>query len=243
MSNIQFDYNNSKFINKEDKYGNDEMFESWSDNNLFFPIASKLVTPLYDLGLTPNVVTILSTIFTFLSMYYLNINKRVHASLSYLFGYILDCVDGKMARKYSLGSDVGMALDCVSDNVSNLSLFFYILITRPNANLKKMSLTIIIIMTMLLSLSYGLNEAISSMNETGSDNFYIRRIKQLENKGCGYEKGLFNLFLFITKSSYHTYKLFFPIYDEQKILKWLKILKHFGPGNYCLFMGLLLLVI
>jgi hypothetical protein len=230
-------------INKESKYGDDEMFESWADLNVFFPVGLKLVDPLYNLGLTPNMVTIMSTIFTFLSIYFLHQNMRAHASLSYLFGYMLDCVDGRMARKYSMGSDVGMALDCTSDNVSNALLFLYILLTRPFNWITGASLGVIAIMSFLLSLSYGLNEAIAAMKETGTDNFYERRFKQLEGRGCGYEKGLFNLFLFITKSSYETYKLFFPEYNEEQIFKWLKVLKHFGPGNYCLLIGIMLLYI
>ena len=40
-----------------------------------------------------------------------------------------------------------------------------------------------------------------------------------------------------------TYKYIFPSYDKLEIHKWLKVLKHFGPGNYCLFISLLLLFI
>lgn len=258
MSNIEFDYWNKiqeqpvkseskviseKKINKETKYGDDDMFESWLDINVFFPIGFKLVDPLYNMGLTPNMVTILSTIFTFLSIYYLHLGNRLYAFCAYLFGYTLDCVDGRMARKYSMGSNIGMALDCTSDNVSNTLLFLYILITRPMNWVTGTSLSVITLMSFLLSLSYGINEAISSKKETGNDNFYERRLKQLYGRSCCYEKGLFNIFLFITKSSYQTYKLFFPEYNEEKIFKWLKILKHFGPGNYCLLVGLILLYI
>jgi hypothetical protein len=238
MSNIEFDYGN-----KEAKYGDDKMFESWADINIFFPLSVNLVDPLYNMGLTPNMITISSTIFTFLSIYYLHIGNRPYAFSAYLFGYILDCVDGRLARKYSMGSDVGMALDCTSDNVSNALLFTYIIFNRPMNWVTGGSLSVIALMSFLLSLSYGLNEAISSMNETGNDNFYEKRVKQLEGKGCGYEKGLFSLFLLITKSSYQTYKLFFPEYNKEKIFKWLKILKHFGPGNYCLLIGIMLLYI
>ena len=143
-----------------------------------------------------------------------------------------------------MGSDIGMALDCTSDNISNALLFGYILFNRPNNCVTGMSLSIIGFMSLLLSLSYGINEAISSKKETGNDNFYERRLKQINSKKRdGYEKYLFSLFLFITKSSYQTYKLFFPEYNENKIFKWLKILKHFGPGNYCLLVGIILLYI
>lgn len=253
MSNIEFDYGDkikekivkseTKKINKEAKYGDDEMFESWADLNVFFPISLNLVDPLYDMGLTPNMVTILSTIFTFLSIYYLHLGNRAYAFYAYLFGYTLDCVDGRMARKYNMGSDIGMALDCTSDNISNLLLFTYILRTRPMNLITGISLSVLALMSFLLSLSYGINEAITSMKESGTDNFYEKKVKYLKGKGECYEKSLFSLFLLITKTSYQTYKLFFPKYDEEKIFKWLKILKHFGPGNYCLLVGFMLLYI
>jgi hypothetical protein len=152
-------------------------------------------------------------------------------------------VDGRMARKYNMGSDIGMALDCTSDNVSNILLFTYILCTRPMNWVTGTSLSVLALMSFLLSLSFGLNEAIATMKVSGTDNFYEKRVKQLEGKGDGCEKGLFSLFLLITKTSYQTYKLFFPKYDEEKIFKWLKILKHFGPGNYNLLVGIMLLYI
>jgi phosphatidylglycerophosphate synthase len=254
MENIQFDYGvppdtidkeikSNDSTNKESKYGDDELFEPWADINIFFPVGFKLVDPLYNLGLTPNMVTILSTTFTFLSIYYLHLNSRLLAFGAYLIGYMLDCVDGRMARKYSLGSDLGMALDCTSDNVSNLILIIYILLTRQINWVTGPSLFIIAIMSFLLSLSYGLNEAIAIMKKFNTDNFYENKVKQLEEKGTGLKKWIFKLFLFITKTSYQTYRLFFPEYNEDKIFNWLKILKHFGPGNYCLLVGLILLFI
>lgn len=248
MSNIDINYNKIKSekedkLGKEDKYGDDSMFEPWADNNIFFPIAQKLIDPLYSLGLTPNMVTVLSTIFTFLSIYFLHQEKRLHAFLAYLFGYILDCVDGRMARKYSMGSDIGMALDCVSDNVSNGFLFAYLLFTRT-LDVKNIAIiSSIAIMSYMLAISYGLNEAIASYEATGSDNFYERRKKQLENKGCGIVRALYDLFIEINRISYNSYKGFFKTFDKEKIYSWLSILKHFGPGNYCLYIGIILLFI
>ena len=242
MSNIEFIKLNNN-LSQEDKYGDDEMFEPWADVNIFFPIATKLVDPLYNIGMTPNMVTITSTILTFMSIYFLHQDKRQHAFLSYIFGYILDCVDGRMARKYSMGSDLGMALDCVSDNISNAALFGYILLNRPYNKKTIGSLGVLTLLSYMLSLSFGLNEAISSFETTKNDNFYEKRINQLKNKEDCLEKPLYSIFLTITQISYETYRKHFPSYDRAKINKKLKILKHFGPGNYCLFVGIMLLYI
>lgn len=234
---------NKKQLQKEDKYGDDEMYESWADNEIFFKLSKHLVDPLHDIGLTPNMVTILSTGFTFLSIYYLYKNDRSKAVISYLTGYLLDCVDGRMARKYSMGSNIGMALDCVSDNISNAALFIYILLSRQFDQKTGIMLGILLVLSYMLAISFGLNEAVASYEATGSDNFYQRRVKQLDGKGIMLERGLYDLFLFINKTSYESYRKFFPEYDRSKINKWLGILKHFGPGNYCLIVGIMLFFI
>jgi len=228
--------------NLESKYGDDEKYESWADINIFFPIAHQLVDPLYNMGFTPNMITILSTLFTFLSIYFLYLDKKNYAFLSYIFGYILDCVDGKMARKYSITTEFGMVLDSTSDIISNISLQAFLIYSRSfNSNI--IIISSIAIMSYMLAISYGINEAIASHEATGSDNFYERRKKQLKGKGCGFEYLLHQLFIFINKASYNTYRGFFKTFDKEKIYSRLTILKHFGPGNYCLFIGLLLLYV
>jgi phosphatidylglycerophosphate synthase len=230
--------------NLEEKYGDDNMFESWADLNIFFPVCKLLIEPSYQIGLTPNIITIISTIFTTMSIYLLYIEKRILASLSYLFGYTLDCVDGRMARKYNMTSEMGMVLDCVSDNISNALLVAYLLATRK-FNAKNITLYIILFgLSYMLAISYGLNEAIASYKNNNSDNFYEIRVKQLEGKAdTPIKKVLYSLFLFINKLSYESYRKFFPEYNEEKIYEKLKAIKEFGPGNFNLFMALFLQII
>jgi hypothetical protein len=238
MSNIELD-------EKESKYGDDEKYESYADIKLFFPIATKMIDPLYCMGFTPNMITGFSTLFTILSIYFLHLNKRKYACFAYLFGYVLDCVDGRMARKYSLGSNLGMALDFVSDNISNFILLGYIILNRPMNNNIITILIVLSVLSVLISISYGINEAVSSYNKTGSDNFYQAKIKQLGNLdqySC-YEKILYKIYLQLTNMSYQTYRKAFPTYDIKAINEKLEVLKHFGPGNFCLFIGILLLKI
>lgn len=237
--------------NNQDKYGDDEKFESWTDLNIFAPIAKKMVDPLHDLGMTPNMVTLTSTVFTLSSIYFLHIGNKELTVFSYIFGYLLDCVDGRMARKYNLGSNIGMALDCVSDNISNFILFIYILSTRPYNQQTIVFMAILFFISGMLSLSYGLNEAVSAYeasknSECISDNFYKRRVNQLKDTeltNTWYETILYSIFLLINKLSYTSYRSYFPEYDKQKIYKKLKILKHFGPGNYCIVVSIMLLYI
>jgi hypothetical protein len=222
-------------MSKEDKYGDDMIYEPWADNNFFFPIASKLVGPLHNMGLSPNNITIISTMFTFFAIYLLEQNQNKYAALSYAVGYTLDCVDGRMARKYSLGSDVGMALDFVSDTISNSTLFAYLLYR------KKISMEIfitILVFSILISLAFSINEAFAYYKLSGSDNFYSRRFDQLKEKKDN--KLLFDMYLMTTKSTYDIYRYFFPQFDEIKMKRWLHLLKEFGPGNYCILITIIL---
>jgi hypothetical protein len=222
------------YNSNEQKYGDDEKFESLADNYLFFPIAKALLDPMRNVGLTPNMVTYLSTALTFLALYYLYVDNELYACVAYFFGYIFDCIDGKMARKYNMGTKYGMALDLVSDNLSHFILISYLTLTKGYFHWYT---PLIIFMSYMISLSYGLNEAIDSMAAVGNDNFYERRKKELMT-----ESGLiYDTYLFIIHKSYTVYKFFFPTYDIQKIDKWLNILKNFGPGNFSLFMIFILL--
>jgi hypothetical protein len=233
--------------NTDAKYGDDEKYEPWADINIFFPIAEQLIDPLHNMGLSPNMVTIISTIFTFMSIYFLHIGERHYAMLSYISGYILDCVDGKMARKHKITSDIGMALDSTSDVISNSALVGYLLITREYTETNIYIFIALGIMSFLLSLSYGLNEAIASYEATGSDDFYKRRLDQLFKNNLEelpiYKCRLYNIFLSIQKVSYRTYRYIFPEYNVDAIDRWLSIIKHFGPGNYCAFVTILLFFI
>jgi hypothetical protein len=215
------------------KYEDPGEYESFADNYLFFPISDLIVTPLRKIGLTPNNVTILSTLISLSSIYFLSINKIDYACGAYLVGYLLDCVDGNMARKYNMGSKLGMALDMVSDQFSSLVIFIYILYTKGFNN---WYIPAILLTVYLCSISFPITEALSCYKKNGTDNFY--KIREDEMQG---ENGLiFKLYLATYKGIYNNYKLYYPTYDEEKLLKNLKIFKNFGPGNTTIFLTMLL---
>ena len=89
--------------NKPDKYGNDNDQESFADVNLYLPLTDFIIPILHKLGFKPNHVTLLSTIATIYSVYCFH-NKSNNCYIFYFIGYLLDCMDGRMARKYNQGS-------------------------------------------------------------------------------------------------------------------------------------------
>lgn len=226
-------------MNNNPKYVNNKNHEPLLDNYLFFPIADKLVDPLYKMRMKPNDVTILSTFFTLLTIYFLQRNNKILAVSSYLFGYILDCVDGKMARKYKLHSEFGMVLDSTSDHFSNIILLIFIIYNYKMKDTNLGFLCISIFLFILFSIAYSINEAISSYNKTGDDNYYKHYEYQLKNKDNDIIKIiLYKYYLYVFKKNYEIYRKIFPKYDKNKINKWLPILKEFGPGTYNLFFAL-----
>jgi phosphatidylglycerophosphate synthase len=229
--------NKNYYINyNENKYKDDNQFESNIDNMIFIPIANKLIEPLQNLSLTPTKVTVLSTIFTFLSIYFIYQNEKLYAALAYFTGYLLDCVNDKMLQKNNITSKYDMALNLVFNNISNIALFTY-LINR--FGLTNKYVLIIIFSTYMLGLNYGVNEAINSKKTTGNDNFLLRRMSELKNE----KDYIFTLFLYITKLLFRLYKSFFKEYNEELIFNWLPILKNFSPGNYSLLVSIILLFI
>lgn len=223
----------------EDKYGEAETFESWADNNILIPISTRMVDPLYNLGVMPNTVTIISTLFTFFSIYCLHNDRKPLAGASYFLGAIFDSIDGRMARKYNITSHYGMVLDVVSDNLSNFILFGYVLLYHNKSKYFNMLVVLIIFMTYMLSFSYGINEAYSIYKKAGTDDFYKYRIDELDKLQLS--GGIYDIYKHIMKTSYNIYRKYIPEYDEEKILKYLKVLKEFGPGNFCLLVSIIIL--
>ena len=230
-------------IPKEDKYGDNDTYEAFFDNYLYFPIASKLVDPLYNLGFTPNMVTLISTLLTISTIYFIHISDFTTAAIIYSIGYLFDSVDGRIARKYNMGSQMGMVYDLVSDNITNLLILFYFLIYYQLNSATILMMFVFFILSVLLLISYGINEAEDSYKKTKSDDFYERRVKEfkdLDKDKNIIQKILIKLFLIVTKSSRDIYKKYFPVYNEECIHSRLKIMKHFGPGNFCLFASVII---
>lgn len=222
------------------KYGDDMMFESWADNYIFFPIGDRLMPFLKKLKLTPNKITLLSTISTLLSSYYLYNNNIKKFTIFYLIGYLLDCIDGRFARKYKMSSLLGMVSDATSDCITNLIIFLILIIKYKNNKNFTFVFIIILYLTHKLSVSYGLNEAIASYNNIKNDNFYNYKKDMLKGFETNFLKGILKkIYLMIHYASYKSYRTEYTKYDIN-INERLKDNKEFGPGNFNIFMVLVL---
>lgn len=238
---------------KLDKYGNDHETEGLSDIYIFFPISDLLMEPMYRLGLKPNHITLLSTIFTLVAGYFYVNNYIELAIIFYLLGYVMDCMDGRMARKYNMGSTLGMMLDGVSDIVTNVPIFTIITIKTlcaikmgVHAKRKTIAYLIFLLITYAFSVVFGINEAIESYHKTKDDNFYLQKKKILKKENYD-NTVLGKMYCLINKQAYKSYRKMFPEKINEKNIKSIKgkllKLKEFGPGNYNLLIAIMMYLI
>jgi phosphatidylglycerophosphate synthase len=229
---------NTNYISEEKSIQNfnDPLF----DTILFTPIAEAMVDPLYCMGLTPNMITIISTLFTLATVYFLSINSVNTAVACYVFGYILDCVDGKIARKYNMMSNFGMVLDLTSDFISNIIIVGYILYYNNNINVLYL-IILLYFFSYMLTFSYGMIEAVASYKSTNSDNFYKRKYDLLKKESP--DNLLYDFYLLLIKSTYDKYRDYFPTYNYTKLSNSLHYIKEFGAGNYLIFMAIIIYIV
>jgi len=157
----------------------------------------------------------------------------------------MDSIDGRMARKYNQGSTLGMILDSVSDNVSNLPLILLVInkvmksYNTPLCNSNATLLAVIFIITFIFGAVFGINEAIQSYEKNKDDNFYKEKVRILTEEKYD-DTCIGKIFLLLYKMSYESYRKLFPNKINQDnidtIKKKLLNLKEFGPGNYILFL-------
>lgn len=89
------------------------------DHYVFTPIAKTLAVWLHSYGVTPNAVTVANCVLRvgILCAIYRESVSRTSIVGLLILTYLLDCVDGTMARVYNETSEFGHKLDHVSDSL------------------------------------------------------------------------------------------------------------------------------
>ncbi len=125
-------------------------------DNILIDICEVLSPIAYFLGLTPNILTTISVIFTGISTYYLyNYNYNI-ASLMYMIAYYFDCMDGYYARRYKMYSKFGDYYDHFADifKFSSISFVLY----KNNHDKFIMYIPFIFILAILFNIHIGYQE-------------------------------------------------------------------------------------
>jgi len=98
-------------------------------DNILIDISEYLSPYAYYCGLTPNILTTISILFSGYTIYLLLNSNYLLASFMFLISYYFDCMDGHFARKYKMYSKFGDYYDHIADIfkfVSVLYTLFYI---------------------------------------------------------------------------------------------------------------------
>jgi hypothetical protein len=231
---------NSNILNKFNSNG----LYNFSDNYIFNPISDYIIPIFRYFNFTPNQITILSTLFNITSLgFYIN-NFNYISALLYFIGYLLDCIDGRYARKYNLDSTYGMMLDQVTDVITNIP-FNIIIIFKKLYKLDIISAVFIVVISDLLMLSFSLEEAYDCIIENNHDDFYNSKKFMIIDNNDDCFIVLYSLFLIINNTVYNRYRKFIENqnYTQFSLIKYkkniikdsLKFFIQFGTGNYCLF--------
>ena len=115
----------------------------------------------YRLGMTPNMVTTLSILFGFIAAYQIMHNQFVYAAISLIISYYLDCVDGKLARKYDMITKFGDLYDHFGDFLKILIIMYSLFKTSKNLTITKViCFNIILLLGILQCVHMGYQECV-----------------------------------------------------------------------------------
>lgn len=200
------------------------------DIHVYHPISTWLVEPCHRAGLTPNAVTTMSKTFGAAAIIALLLEQNGVAALLYIASYILDCVDGKLARRYKQCSLFGMLYDFDTDIIQHVLLYAVMIACNGGHLLYILHLYVLVALN---SVYYGLVLALQSVARHKHDDFFTTLGTEVTAAltMTGPLKLMAQFFMLIHKSLYCTYKLVFPKFDVKGAANAMAVLRHFGPGT------------
>ena len=102
-----------------------------------FKLIDEQLETFYNLGFTPNMVTTLSIVFGLLAAYAIMQDQLGIAAFCWLIAYYLDCVDGKLARKYQMVSNFGDLYDHIGDLLKFISVIYALFYSKEEKTTDK----------------------------------------------------------------------------------------------------------
>ena len=208
------------------KFENDDIYESPFDTYIFNPLSERLVTPAHNLRLTPNAVTTISKVFEVSALLLLLTDHCAWAGILYLVGYICDCVDGKLARKYDMCSKFGMMYDFNSDMLVHTPILLAICIRNQ---FYFSQVAFLLGSVVVANIYYGLVRAIYCHKKKGTDDFYSQLKEELKDEKPQWFVSLFMMFHW---SAFDSYRSLMHAYDDRRAHQYMRVLKYYGPGSF-----------
>ncbi|MBE5756369.1 MAG: CDP-alcohol phosphatidyltransferase family protein [Clostridiales bacterium] len=95
-------------------------------------IVTKVKTLKEEVFTIPNILSFFRiTLIPFIVIFYLSLKKKVLASILVLISGVTDLLDGFIARKFNLITDLGKILDPIADKLTQLTVLFCLIIPHP----------------------------------------------------------------------------------------------------------------
>lgn len=102
----------------DDVYETRKRRDSWWTVYFVDPVACRVALPVANhTRLTPNALTVLSLVLGAVSAAFLAMNQLVAGAFLFYLSFMIDCVDGKIARLKGTGTPFGLWLDYVGDRI------------------------------------------------------------------------------------------------------------------------------
>ena len=152
-------------------------YECPSDKYIFIFIDTHLDI-LYKLGFTPNMITTLSILIGLLSGYEIFQGNYCAAAIFWLISYYFDCVDGKLARKYNMVTELGDLYDHIGDVFKYIIVIYALFYSskKKTSNKQWLYIAIILILMVLSTIHLGYQERLYDKKEESS---YLNICKQI----------------------------------------------------------------
>ena len=143
-----------------------DCYECPIDIYIFKLIDAHLET-FYKIGLTPNMVTTLSIVFGLMAAYAIMQDRLGLAAFCWLIAYYLDCVDGKLARKYQMVSKFGDLYDHIGDLLKLIAVIYALFYSKTEKTTDKqwVFIGIILFLGILQVIHMGYQECIYDKKE------------------------------------------------------------------------------
>ena len=150
-------------------------------DNYIIEVCEKFNPILKKLHFTPNTITILSIITSYIGIYCIYKYKFYLASIFIFIGYFFDSLDGNYARKYDMVTDFGDQLDHFGDISKIILLILVFFLIKIKMKTKIISIVLVISFLILTLWHLGCQE----------QNYIIKKnvnvLEKLENL-CSHKK-------------------------------------------------------
>ena len=160
-------------------------------DNMIFKFIDTHLDIYYKLGFTPNMVTTMSLITGCYAAYLIAQNNFTAAGIMHLVSYYLDCVDGKLARKYNMVTVFGDFYDHFSD-ITKI-LFVLIALYKNDSKTFKKIILILIPLFVLSMYHIGCQQALYPEETTESPTLDIFKSTKESCMKNIYETRIFGL--------------------------------------------------